>query len=170
MKLIPMLVLTAIALPAYAHGPTPQKTDESVLLKATPQAVWQQLSTPCAIATWDPDVTACEADGELKRTLTLKNGGRVFEEIDEILPDEMSISYRLGTKTEVKALAVSSLTGRIKVKAEDTGARVSWIARYYRADTTNEPPAGMDDAAARDSVTAYIKAALGGLDTALQKK
>ncbi|CAG0997684.1 mxaD protein [Methylophilaceae bacterium] len=163
MKLLQALIVSAIAFPAHAHGPTPQKTDQSALIAATPDIVWKKLSEPCAIASWHPDVADCKEVSPLKRTLTLKNGGIISEEVDEILPVEMSISYRLGAESEVKALPVSSLTGRLKVVAEGSGSKVLWIARYYRADTTNEPPKGMDDAAAQLSVNAYVKSGLEGL-------
>lgn len=163
------LLLSAIALPVLAHGPTPQKTDQSALIKASPEVVWKLLSEPCAITSWHPDVQDCQSDDPLKRTLTLKNGGKINEEMDEILPTEMSISYRLGGEVDPKALPVSSLTGRIKVKAEADGSRVSWVARYYRVDTTNEPPKGLDDESALSAINAYVKAGLSGLDSPSKK-
>lgn len=170
MKLLQILCISIFALPAYAHGPTPQKTDQTVLLNAASDAVWKALSEPCVIAAWHPQVAECKAEGQLKRTLTLKNGGSITEEVDEMLAGEMSISYRLGSNSEVKALPVSSLTGRIKVKAEGDKASVVWIARYYRADTTNEPPQGLDDAAAQMSVNSYVREGLIGLEAYLVKK
>ncbi|PKO54233.1 MAG: SRPBCC family protein [Betaproteobacteria bacterium HGW-Betaproteobacteria-2] len=170
MKLLQALLISAITFPVYAHGPTPQKTDQAVLFNVPPATVWKALSEPCAILNWHPQVAECKAEGQLKRTLTLKNGGKITEEVDELLPGEMSISYRLGSDSEVKALSVSSLTGRIKVKAEGDNANVVWIARYYRADTTNEPPAGMDDAAAQLSVNSYVREGLIGLEGYLVKK
>ena len=163
-------LLSAIMMPAYAHGPTPQKTDQSALINAAPAAVWKKLSEPCAIANWHSEVSNCESSTALKRTLTLKNGGKINEEIDEILPAEMTISYRLGGDMDIKALPVSSLTGRIKVVAEGAGSRVSWLARYYRFDTTNEPPKGLDDESAQKAVNAYVKTALEGLEQAPAKK
>lgn len=163
MKLIYTLLLSTIAMPVLAHGPTPQKTDETVILKVTPELAWKQLSEPCAIKNWHPDVAGCTSSDQKKRTLTLKNGSKLDEEVDEILPAEMSISYRIAGEVDVKALPISSLNGRIKVKAEGADASVSWLARYYRADTTNEPPVGMDDESAKKSVNAYIKAGLVGL-------
>lgn len=164
------LVLSAIAMPAHAHGPTPQKTDQSALINAAPAEVWKKLSEPCAIATWHGEVSQCESSDALKRTLTLKSGGKLQEEVDEILPAEMSISYRLGGDMDIKALPVSSLTGRIKVVAEGAGSRVTWVARYYRFDTTNEPPKGQDDESAQKAVNAYVKTALEGLERAPEKK
>jgi len=45
-----------------------------------------------------------------------------------------------------------------------------WVARYYRADTTNEPPKGLDDESALNAVNAYVKAALVGLEKPVPKK
>ncbi|MDO9203947.1 SRPBCC family protein [Methylotenera sp.] len=170
MKLIYALLLSAIAMPAIAHGPTPQKTDQTATLKAAPDAVWKQLSEPCAIKNWHPDVADCQSTDPKKRTLTLKNGSKIAEEVDEILPIEMTISYRIGGEIDIKALPVSSLTGRIKVKANGAGSEVAWLARYYRADTTNEPPKGLDDESALKAVNAYVKAGLSGLDKPEVKK
>lgn len=169
MKKIYALILMAMAAPAIAHGPTPQKTDQFALISTSPDIVWKRLSEPCAIKDWHPDVVECESSSALKRTLVLKNGGRINEEIDEILPKEMSISYRLG-EIDIKALPVSSLTGRLKVSAEGTGSKVVWVARYYRADTTNEPPKGLDDESALKAVNAYVKGALSGLENPTPKK
>ncbi|MEQ1767539.1 MAG: SRPBCC family protein [Methylotenera sp.] len=170
MKLIYTLIFSALAMPAFAHGPTPQKTDQMHTVKASPEIVWKLLSDPCAIKNWHPDVADCQSSDPKKRTLTLKNNSKIDEEVDEILPAEMSISYRIAGEIDIKALPVSSLTGRIKVKAEGAGSSVSWLARYYRADTTNEPPKGLDDESALKAVNAYVKAALTGLDNPTAKK
>jgi len=170
MRSIYTFLLLAVGMPAFAHGPTPQKTDQSVLINATPDVVWKLLSEPCAIKNWHPEVADCKSVDPKKRTLTLKNGSRIDEEVDEILPSEMTISYRIGGEIDIKALPVSSLTGRIKVKAEGTGTLVSWLARYYRADTTNEPPKGLDDESALKAVNSYVKAGLSGLDKSEVKK
>lgn len=169
MKIIYAILLTAIAFPVAAHGPTPRKTDETALIKSPPAEVWKQLSEPCAITSWHPDVAECQEISKTKRTLTLKNGGKITEEIDEILPAEYSISYRLASDSEIKALPVSSLSGRLKVKAEGSGSQVTWALRYYRADTENEPKEGQDDESAQSAVDSYVKAGLAGLDNPAKK-
>ena len=78
--------------------------------------------------------------------------------------------YKRQGEIDIKALPVSSLTGQIKAKADGDKTSVSWKSRYYRADTTNEPPKGMDDESALKAVNAYVKAGLTGLgDTAIKK-
>jgi mxaD protein len=170
MKLIYTFLLSVVAMPVFAHGPTPQKTDQTATVKASPDLVWKQLSEPCAIKNWHPYVADCQSSDPKKRTLTLKNGSKIDEEVDEIVPAEMSISYRIAGEFDIKALPVSSLTGRIKVKPEGADSNVSWLARYYRADTTNEPPKGLDDESALKAVNAYVKAALAGLGNPTEKK
>ena len=170
MKLWIALLGMCISANVFAHGPTPQKTDQTVLIKASPDAVWKLLSEPCAIKNWHPDVVDCLSTSASSRTLTLNNGGKLNEEVDEILPAEMSISYRIGGEVDIKALPISSLTGRIRVKAEGADTQVSWVARYYRADTSNEPPQGLDDETAVKAVNAYVKTALAGLGRADEKK
>lgn len=170
MKLIYTLIFSAIAIPAFAHGPTPQKTDQTATVKASTDVVWKQLSEPCAIKNWHPDVADCISSDPKKRTLTLKNGSKIEEEVDEIVPAEMSISYRIAGEIDVKALPVSSLTGRIKVKTNGADSDVSWLARYYRADTTNEPPKGMDDESATKAVNAFVKVGLSGLENTVTSK
>ena len=170
MKLIYTLLLSAITAPAFAHGPTPQKTDQTTIVKSTPEIVWKQLSEPCAIKNWHPDIADCQSADPKKRTLTLRNGSKIDEEVDEIVPAEMSISYRIAGEIDTKALPISSLTGRIKVKAQGADSSVSWLARYYRADTTNEPPKGLDDESATQAVNGYVQAGLSGLGNPAVKK
>ncbi len=170
MKLLYPWFLLVLATPVCAHGPTPQKTDQTVLIQAPAETVWKLLSEPCAIRQWHPDVADCQSSDARKRELTLKNGAKLNEEFDEVLVEEMSISYRLAGNPDIKALPVSSLTGRIKLKPEGSGVRVSWMARYYRADTTNEPPKGMDDQSALNAVNQYVKSGLDGLASPAAKK
>lgn len=162
--------LLVLSTSVWAHGPTPQKTDQTVLLQASAASVWKMLSAPCAIKDWHPAVADCQSSEAGKRVLILKNGAKLQEEFDEILVEEQTISYRLAGNPDIQALPVSSLTGRIKLKQEGTGVRVSWMARYYRADTTNEPPKGMDDQSALNAVNQYVKSGLDGLASSAAKK
>lgn len=147
----------------WAHGPTPQKTDESVQVNATAEATWKRISAPCGLAQWHPQVTACEVVNDKQQKLTLSNGKQLLQEIDEVAAAEMTVSYRLSGDIDLEAMPVSSLNGKIKVLAEGGQAKVSWMARYYRAFTGNEPPAGQDDESAKAAVDAFVKAGLQGL-------
>lgn len=150
-------------LQAWAHGPTPQKTDESIHVESPAEVVWKRVSAPCALAQWHPQVTACEPVSDRQQKLTLHNGKQLLQALDEVNAAEMTVSYRLSGDIDLEALPVSSLNGKIKVVAEGGHAKVSWMARYYRAFTGNEPPAGQDDESAKQAVDGFVKAGLQGL-------
>lgn len=159
------LLLAGLLLSAnvWAHGPTPQKTDESIQVSASAESVWKRISAPCGLAQWHPQVTACEAVNDKQQKLTLKNGKHLLQEIDEVSAADMTVSYRLSGDIDLEALPVSSLNGKIKVGADGSNAKVVWTARYYRAFTGNEPPAGQDDESAKSAVDAFVKEGLKGL-------
>lgn len=147
----------------YAHGPTPQKTDESIQVSMAPEVVWKKIITPCSIAQWNPEVTACDIVNDKQQRLTLKNGKKILQEVDEIANAEMTLSYRFSGEIDIAALPVSSFNGKIKVSSDGGGSKVIWTARYYRAFTGNEPPAGQDDESAKNAIDAFVKAGLNGL-------
>lgn len=147
----------------FAHGPTPQKTDEFVGVDLAPEVLWKKITQPCAIAKWSAEVTACNVVNDKQESLTLSNGGKILQEIDEKSEKEMTIYYRLSGDIDIKALPISSLTGKIQVEPANTGSKVTWSARYYRAFTGNEPPAGQDDESAKNAMDTFVKASLNGL-------
>lgn len=161
-------LLLALPLAAWAHGPTPQKAEETVEINAAPAAVWAKIKDFGAIASWQPALEKVTAEGGngngAKRTLTFKSGGVLEEELDDYSDAEMRYAYRMGRDMDIKALPVSSLNGRLEVTAGKDGKTVvTWKARFYRAFTGNEPPAGQDDATAVEGVTAYFRQGLDNL-------
>ena len=46
---------------ALAHGPTPQKIDQSITIQAPPDAVWKVVGDFGGIGRWHPDVAKAEA-------------------------------------------------------------------------------------------------------------
>ena len=163
MRVVLVLLGALIINSAYAHGPTPRKTDESVVVKGGLEKVWKKISEPCAIVTWHPEVKSCELISEKQQKVTLINDKVILIEVDEVADAEKSISFRLGGEIDIAALPVSSFNGRIKVSVEGDATRVSWTARYYRAFTGNEPPAGQDDETAQAAVDAFVKSGLDNL-------
>jgi mxaD protein len=158
-----LLLIGLMSANVWAHGPTPQKTDESIQVNAAADAVWKRVSAACGIAQWHPQVTACVAVNEKQQKITLKNGKQLLQEIDEVSAADMTVSYRLSGDIDLEALPVSSLNGKIKVAADGANAKVTWTARYYRAFTGNEPPAGQDDESAKSAVDTFVKEGLQGL-------
>lgn len=158
---------------ALAHGPTPQKVEEKIDITAPPADVWKIVKDFGAIGTWHPALAKVAAQGGNAsggtRTITLKTGGDLVESVDDVDDKGMSIGYRLQTEN-VDAFPVSFYSDAITVTASGSGSTVEWVSRFYRADTTNEPPENKNDAAAVKAVTDFIKAGLSGLKAKVEGK
>ncbi|WP_029009951.1 SRPBCC family protein [Azospirillum halopraeferens] len=176
---MPIRVLAVIALlllpasPASAHGPTPQKAEETVTIAAPPDAVWAVVADFAGLASWHPMVTDCAADsaadGGLRRTLTI-NGGGLVESLDDRDAAARRLSYRL-LREDVSVLPVSFYSATISVDpAGGGGSTVVWSGRFYRGDTGNYPTEDMDDNAARTAMTAFFRTGLDGLKAFLETR
>lgn len=160
------------ALPAAAHGPTPQKVEETIAIAAPPEKVWEALKNFDSLAAWNPLVASSigrggnEAGGE--RDVELKSGGKLVDSLDEYLGDQMSYSYRLATPN-IEAFPVSFYSATLAVRpGEGGGSEVEWDSRFYRADTGNFPPENQNDAAAIAATSQFFKAGLEGLKKKLE--
>jgi mxaD protein len=163
MRSLALAAVFALAAPAlaFAHGPTPQKVEEKVEIKAEPAKVWTLVKDFGGIKAWHPSVeSASFKDGE--RTLKLKGGAALVESQDENDDATMTLGYRLSNEG-TDAFPVSSYSATITVKAVGGGSEVVWQGRGYRLDTSNEPPEGKDDPAAVKALSDYFKAGLEGL-------
>lgn len=158
-----VLLLFPVALPA--HGPTPQRADETLAIPASPDTVWKLVSNFGGIGQWHKLVTKVTATGGdaagAERVLTLEKG-EITEGLDEVDAGAKRISYRL-LKENADALPVSFYTATIEVKPAGSGSEVAWSARFYRADTSNFPPDNLNDEAAIAAMTDFIKQGLEGL-------
>ncbi|WP_085316136.1 SRPBCC family protein [Derxia lacustris] len=166
----PILLAAALLLSplaALAHGPTPQKIDEAIELPATPDELWKTIGDFAAPERWNPALRSTRTDkgstAGSTRQITLANGLRLEEQLDEIDAAGRTMSYRSGATVDPKALPASSWSARLRVTAQGSGSRLEWRVRAYRADTGNEPAPGMDDAAVVAGFQALIKPALDHL-------
>ncbi|MFG1432551.1 SRPBCC family protein [Xanthobacter sp. V2C-8] len=152
-------------LPARAHGPTPQKAEETAVIDAPPEAVWKLVGDFGAIASWHPDVKAASATGRepgAERVLVLEKG-EITDGLDEIDPAARRIAYRL-SKENVEALPVSFYTATLTVDDAGGGrSKVEWAARLYRGDTGNFPPDELNDEAATTAMSSFFADGLKGL-------
>lgn len=169
------LVLAAAAMlaasPATAHGPTPQKVQETMAFKASPDAVWNVVKDFGAFASWHPGLAKSAGEGGnapgATRTLTLKSNGKtLIEGLDEYDEAAKTYGYRL-SKEDIEAMPVSFYSALLKVQPKDGGTEVEWTARLYRADTGNFPPDNLNDEAAVKAVSAFFKEGLQGLKARL---
>lgn len=170
------LVLLSFLFPviSVAHGPTPQKANESIVINATVDAVWNAVKQFDGIADWHPDVKASSGDGnnasDGSRTITLKNDGQLVESLDYYSDKDHEYNYRLKVEN-VTAFPVSSYTTNLKVTAGDDTNRsiVSLKSRFYRGDTGNTPPDNLNDAAAVTAMKTFFSHGLAGLKQKLEK-
>jgi len=170
------LVLLSFLFPviSVAHGPTPQKANESIVINAPVDAVWNAVKQFDGIADWHPEVKASSGDGKNasdgSRTITLKNDGQLVESLDYYSDKDHEYNYRLKVEN-VTAFPVSSYTTNLKVTAGDdaNSSIVSLKSRFYRGDTGNTPPDNLNDAAAVSAMKAFFSNGLAGLKQKLEK-
>lgn len=175
MNRLPLLLLSFLLFPvtSLAHGPTPQKAKESVIINAPVDAVWNVIKQFDAIASWHPDVKASSGDGKNAsdgiRTLTLKNDGQLVESLDYYSDKDHEYNYRLKTEN-VTVFPVSSYTTNLQVTAGDDAntSVVTLKSRFYRGDTGNTPPESLNDAAAVKAMNTFFKNGLTGLKQKLE--
>ncbi len=157
----------------FAHGPTPQKAKESVVIQVSVDKVWSVVKQFEGIADWHPDIKTSTGDGKHEsggtRTLTLQNGGQIVEELDYYSDKDHEYSYRLKTEN-VQAFPASSYTTEIQVKPGDEAdtAVVLLKSRFYRGDTGNTPPENLNDEAAVKAVNTFFINGLAGLKRKLE--
>ncbi|MGJ0430210.1 SRPBCC family protein [Methylobacter sp.] len=176
MKFTPAALIAFLLFPvaSLAHGPTPQKAKESVVINAPVDAVWAAIKQFDGISGWHPDVKESTGDGKHEsggtRTITLQNGGQLVEELDFYSDKDHEYSYRLKTEN-VQAFPTSSYSIAMQLTAGETAdsSVVTLKSRFYRGDTSNTPPENLSDEAAVKAMNAFFKNGLSGLKQKLEK-
>lgn len=159
--------------PVTAHGPTPQKGEEKIAIAAPPAKVWEIVKDFGKFADWNPAITKSAGEGGnasgATRVITLKTGGDLSESVDDYNEKDMMVAYRLAQEN-VEKFPVSFYSATITVKAAGDGSEVEWTARFYRADTGNEPPEDRNDAAAVKAMQEFMQTGLQGLKAKAEAK
>lgn len=157
-----------------AHGPTPQKAKESVVINASVDKVWDTVKEFADISKWHPDVKSSSGDGKHEsggvRNVVLQNGGELTDELDFYSERDHEYSYRL-KKENTQALPVSSYSISLQVTAAPEAGKslVTLKSRFYRGDTGNSPAESQNDAAAVSAMNAFFQHGLVGLQQKLEK-
>lgn len=158
---------------AQAHGPTPQRIDESIDVAVAPAKAWALIGNFAGVASWNPTFSASEADkgntAGSRRVLTLARGGQISEGLDEHSDTEMSMSWRSARDLDPAVLPASSYSARLRVLAAGSGSRIEFRARAYRADTGNDPAKGRDDAAVVQALQSQVRAGLARAKALLEQ-
>jgi mxaD protein len=171
MRFIAALIALLASSFVFAHGPSRLKANETITLKAGPDAVWAMVKDFTRLQAWHPAIESSSAtagsDVGSVRTLKVKGGGEVVEKLEAISDAERSLTY---TAQDGGALPVSKYKSTITVKpADGGGSLVEWKGVFFRADASETPAAGKDDDAASNTIKAVYTDGLNNLKTLLDK-
>lgn len=163
--------LATVTFAAQAHGPTRQKVSESIEINAPADKVWAIVGN-FQDGSWIPVVEKTEGKGgnEVKatRTLTLKGGATVDEELAKYDAEKKTFMYRID-KVDVKVLPVNDYSSTIEVEGDGTKSKMTWRGAFYRGYMNNDPPPDLNDEASEKGVSAWIKASLNNLKNKVEK-
>ena len=140
-KFILPLIALLFSFSIFAHGPTPQKVQESITVSISPAEAWSVLKDY----------------SDFKKIMKVRS----FD--DEI----MKIKYELLSKD----VPFSDYNAYIIVKkgSNDSESIIQWTARFYRTYKLNPPiPEGQDDATAVAAVKKIVEPGLASLKKALE--
>jgi hypothetical protein len=164
-KLFTLIALAALSFNAAAHGPSPQKVEKTIVIKAAPAKVWAVVKDFGNMHAWHPAIasTKLEKKGEETfRTLTLKDGGTIYEKLRTADDADMKLKYEI-----VDGVApVADYNSFMQVTAGPGAGEstVTWVGRFYRTYKLNPPiPAGQDDETAVKFVTGVYDSGLANL-------
>lgn len=168
-KFFTLIALAAFSMSAFAHGPTPQKLDERIVIKADPAAVWAMVKDYAKAEAWMSTVASTKTEkkgADTFRTMSLKSGGKVTERIKSIDDAAMKIKFEF-----VNGGPVTNYNPYISVsKGDNAGeSKVRYFHRFYRFFPNNPPiPEGQDDASAVKFIEGTYGGTLEGLKKALE--
>ena len=177
LALLALAVLPNLALvpAAFAHGPSPQKVEKTIVIKAAPAKVWAIVKDFGNMQTWHPGIASDKLEqkkddnGELAtfRTLTLKSGGDIYEKLRSADDATMKMKYEI-----VSGVAPVADYNAYMTVAAGPGAgesTVTWVGRFYRTYKLNPPiPAGQDDETAVNFINGVFDSGLAGLKKAAE--
>ncbi|HEX8418263.1 MAG TPA: SRPBCC family protein [Methylobacterium sp.] len=174
MKMIALATVAAFAVvasSAEAHGPTRRKIEETVEIDAAPAKVWAAIGNFQDMS-WLPPVEKTEGtggnDAKATRTLTLKGGATVEEQLNKYAADAMTYSYRI-TKVDVKTLPVNDYSSTLKVEDAGGKSKVTWSGAFYRGYMNNDPPPELNDEASTKAVRGLYRTGLDALKAKVEK-
>lgn len=165
-KFLALLALAVLPLSAIAHGPTPQKVEKTVTIKAPPAKVWAMVKDFGNMHAWHPTIASTKSEkkgGETFRTLTLKNnGGEIIEKLRSADDATMTLKYEI--TGGVAPVADYNSVMRVAPGPGAGETTVTWVGRFYRTYKLNPPiPAGQDDETAYKFIDGVFENGLAGL-------
>lgn len=139
-----VLFFTAIifSLVSFAHGPTPQKVQESITVAVSPEKAY----------------TALKDFAEFKKFMKTRSTD------DDLKKVKYALLKEDGPFTDFNAYII------VNKGSNDNESVIQWTARFYRLYKLNPPiPEGQDDATAKAAVQKIVEKGLADLKSALSK-
>jgi mxaD protein len=182
------LILALWVSVSFAHGPSRVKVEETIVIDASADKVWDLIKGFDKLHTWLPAVESSDTQGGNEkgatRVLTLKGGGTITEELKSYKAAKKSMKYKItdmstvktvhhelsGKDVDVPVLPVDTYSATITVKDKGGQAEVTWKAAFYRAFLNNEPPEEMNEEAGIKAVTGVLKSGLENLKKIAEAK
>ena len=174
-KFLALLALAILPLTAAAHGPSPQKVEKIIVIKAAPAKVWAIVKDFGNMQTWHPGIASTKLEqkkddnGDMAtfRTLTLKSGGDIVEKLRSADDAAMKMKYEIVSGVAPVADYNAFMTVTAGPGAGES--TVTWVGRFYRTYKLNPPiPAGQDDETAVSFITGVFDSGLAGLKKAAE--
>lgn len=103
---------------------------------AAPAAAWAAIGDFCGISAWHPALEKCDIskkDGATFRTLTLKGGGTVLEQLVEQNDKTMTQTYTIIDGV----LPVKNYKSTLKVVGKGSGATYDWSGSFDAKNTSD---------------------------------
>jgi uncharacterized protein YndB with AHSA1/START domain len=175
-KLLCLIALCVLPLTGFAHGPSGQKIQKEVVVKAAPEKVWALMKDFSSIGKWHPNVTEIkvedkkdETTGKMlpHRVVKLKNGRSFEEKLREVHDDIMKLDYKM-VEGENSTILVYGYRTVLTVAPGPTAAesKVTLTARFYNKSNSLEQLPGLGNKEARQEINDLYDAAAEGLKKA----
>lgn len=183
-RFLAFVVLNCLFLsPSYAHGPTRQSIEESIVINAPVDKVWAMVGDLSNMAKWNPVVDSVKAEGPNTRIVKFAPDKYITLWVIKRDEEKMMIKYKITDMTAIETfefsgrtierpvLPVNNYTGIITVTAEGEASKVSWRGKFYRPYVFNPPtPEGMSDKDAVKTITSFYRDGLDYLKSILEKQ
>jgi mxaD protein len=173
--LLALALLGLAGAPARAaHGASPLKVVEQIVIDAPPEKVWAVVSD-FSRYDWLPGVLRVEATGgnepeKAKRTLVMADGGAVAESLVKWDATQMTLAWHRD-HDDVKRLPAVNYMTHVTVRSSEGGKTTAeWKGRFYRGHPFNDPPPELNDDVAVAAVTALHRASLAALKARAEGK
>lgn len=152
MKTLPAIAICAATLCLWSLPASALQSSDKITSNATAVDVWKKIGDFCGIGSWHPAIEKCELSSDGKeRTLSLKGGGTIVEDLVSWSDDKHSYTYKIKSGP----LPVADYVSTIRVKPHGKGSLITWTGRYKAA--------GEPDAKVKETIDGIYDAGLKSL-------